>query len=31
MSFKTKMKEIYCFQKLNIIKNQNDSFPLKKK
>lgn len=31
MSFKTKMKEIYCFQKLNIIKNQNDWFPKKKK
>lgn len=30
-SFKTKMKEIYCFQKLNIIKNQNDWFPKKKK
>lgn len=25
------MKEIYCFQKLNIIKNQNDWFPKKKK
>lgn len=30
MSFKTKMKEIYCFRKLNIIKNQND-FQKKKK